>query len=121
LGLGREKHAAGLLDEAVMHYKTLLDMDPENLDARSNLGTALYEKGMYKDSLVQFQTALDIDPDFHDAKTGLAEVKRRININRAKIAILLTSISMILCMLIISLSRYWQSGKASAGKERLET
>lgn len=121
LGLGREKHGAGLLDEAATHYKAVLDMNPKNLDARSNLGNALYEKGMYKDSLVQFQTALDIDPDFHDAKTGLAEVKRRININRAKIAILLTSISMILCMLIISLSRYWHSGKASAGRERLET
>jgi tetratricopeptide (TPR) repeat protein len=121
LGLGREKHEAGLLHEAVTHYKAVLNMNPKNLDARSNLGNALYEKRMYKDALVQFQTVLEINPDFHDAKMGLAEVRRRININRAKIAVLLTSISMILCMLIISLSRYLHSEKAPAGRERHET
>jgi len=112
-GLGREKHQAGLLDDATTHYKAVLDMNPNNLDAYNNLGFVFHERGMYKDALAQFQVALDMDPDSYDAKIGLATVKRRININRAKIAILLTSISMILCISIILLSRYRHRGKAS--------
>ncbi len=106
LSLGKEKHQAGLLGEAISHYRTVLDMNPENPDAYSSLGFVFYEKGTYKDALEQFEIALSIDPDFHDARTGLAIVKRRININRAKIAILLTAISMFLCISAISLSRY---------------
>lgn len=113
-GLGREKHQAGLLDDATTHYKAVLDMNPNNLDAYNNLGLVFYEKRMYKNALAQFQAALHINPDFYDAKVGLAAVKRRININRAKVAILLTSISMILCISMISLSRYRRRGKVSA-------
>jgi tetratricopeptide (TPR) repeat protein len=113
--LGREKHGSGLLDEAITYYRAVLDMNPDNLDARSGLGLALYKKGMYKDALAQFQTALDIDPGFRDAKAGLAIVKRRINVNRAIAAILLTFISMILCISIISLSRYRHRRKVSTG------
>jgi tetratricopeptide (TPR) repeat protein len=113
-GLGREKHQAGLLDDATTHYEAVLDMNPNNLDAYSNLALVFYEKEMYKDALAQFQAALDIDPDFHDAKVGLATVKRRINTNRAKIAILLTSISMVLCISIIFVSRYRHRGKVLA-------
>ncbi len=116
LGLGREKHQAGLLDEAIPHYRTVLDMNPQNLDAYSSLGHVLYEKGTYKDALEQFQMALSIDPGFHDAVEGLTTVKRRININRAKIAILLTAISMVLCFSIISLSRYRHRRKVSADR-----
>ena len=111
LRLGREKHESGLLDDAMSHYKAVLDINPENLNAYSNMGFVLYEKGMYKDSLAQFQAALNIDPDSHDARAGMAAVKRRININRAKIAILLTAISMLLCVCIILLLRYLHRGK----------
>lgn len=113
LGLGRKKHQAGLLDEAIPHYRTALGMNPENVDAHSSLGYLLYEKGTYKDALKQFQMALSIDPEFHNAEEGLTTVKRRININRAKIAILLTVISMIFCFSIIFLSRYRHRRKVS--------
>ena len=116
LGLGREKHQAGLLDEAIPHYKTVLDMNPENLDAYSSLGNVFYEKGTYKDALEQFRMALSIDPEFRDAVAGLTTVKRRININRAKIAILLTAISMVFCFSVISLSRYRHHRKVSTKK-----
>jgi tetratricopeptide (TPR) repeat protein len=112
-GLGREEHESGLLDDAAIHYRAVLDMNPSNLDAYSNLGFVFYEKGIYKEALAQFQAALDIDPDFYSAKAGLATVKRRININRAKVAILLTSISMVLCISIIFLSRYRHRRKVS--------
>ena len=112
-GLGREKHESGLLDEAISHYRAVLDMNPDNLDAYSSLGFVFYEKGGYKDAVMQFQTALNMDPDFHDAAAGLAIVKRRININRAKLAILLTTISMFLCISIIALTRYRYCRKVS--------
>ncbi len=118
-GLGREEHESGLLDEAIPHYMDVLDMNPNNLDAHSSLGFALYEKGVYKNSLARFQAALDIDPDFHDAEVGLATVKRRININRAKTAILLTAISMIICISIMFLSRYRHRRRISVGGENI--
>ncbi len=113
LELGREKHKAGLVDEAIVHYKTVMEMNPENIDASNNLGFAFYDKGLCKEALAQFQTTLDIDPNSHDARVGLAIVKRYVRITRAKIAILATSISMILCISIISLARYKRRGKGS--------
>lgn len=118
-GLGREEHESGLLDEAIPHYRDVLDMNPNNLDAHSSLGFALYEKGVYKNALARFQIALDIDPDFHDAEVGLATVKRRININRAKTAILLTAISMVICISIMFLSRYRHRRRISVGGENI--
>jgi len=113
-GLGREKHQAGLLDEAIPHYRAVLDMSPANLDAYSMLGYVFYEKEMYKDALEQFEIALSIDPEFQNSVEGLATVKRRINFNRAKIAVLLTAVSMLLCFSIVFLSRYGRRRKTSA-------
>ena len=116
-GLGREKHESGLLDEAITYYEAVLNMNPGNLDAYTNIGFAFFEKDMYKNALAQFRAALDIDPDFHDAKAGLAIVKRRININRAKVAILLTIISMFLCTFIVLLFRYRHQRKVSIAED----
>ena len=96
-----------------MHYRTVMEMNPENIAASNNLGFALYDKGLCKEALVQFQTTLHIDPNSHDARVGLAVVKRYVRITRAKIAILATFISMILCISIISLARYRHRGKKS--------
>jgi len=113
LELGREKHKAGLVDEAIVYYRSVMGINPENVDASSNLGFALYDKGLCKEALAQFQTTLEIDPDSHDARVGLAVVKRYVNITRAKIAILATFVSMLLCISIISLARYKRRGKGS--------
>ncbi len=116
-GLAREKYESGLLDEAESYYKAVLDMNPKNLDALSNLGFVFYGNGMYEDALAQFQTVLDMEPGSRDAQAGIAAVKRQININRAKIAILLTLGSMILYAFIIALLRYRRRGKISAGQK----
>jgi len=113
LELGREKHKAGLVDEAIVYYRSVMGINPENVDASSNLGFALYDKGLCKEALAQFQTTLEIDPNSHDARVGLAVVKRYVNITRAKIAILATFVSMLLCISIISLARYKRRGKGS--------
>ena len=118
LGLSREKHQAGLMDEAILHYRTVLDMNPENLDAYSGLGYVFYEKETYKEALEQFQKALSIAPEFHNAKEGLAAVRRQINLNRAGIAAFLTAISLILCFSIISIIRYRHHKRASVDGER---
>jgi len=94
-------------------------MNSENVDASSSLGFALYEKSYYKDSVAQFQIALEIDPDFQDAKAGMAIVKRQMKINKAKIAALLTAISMIICISVISLSKYRHHLRLSRSKETL--
>jgi Tfp pilus assembly protein PilF len=115
--LGRKRHDSGLLDEAIPYYMAVLDMNPNNLDARSSLGFALYEKGVYKHALAEFQTALDIDPDFHNAEIGLAAVKRQMNINRAKTAILLTAISLVICISIMFLTKHRRSGRIAVDDE----
>ena len=113
-GLGREKHQAGLLDEAMPRYRAVLDMNPANVDAYSMIGYVFYEKGTYKDALEQFEMALSIDPEFPDAMEGLATVKRRINFNRAKIAVLFTAVSMLFCFSIVFLLKYQHRRKTSA-------
>ncbi len=113
LELGRERHKAGLVDEAIVYYRSVMEINPENVDASNNLAFALYDKGLCKEALAQFQATLHIDPNSHDAKIGLAIVKRYVKIARAKIAILATFISMILCISIISLARCKHRGKGS--------
>ncbi|MBD3182422.1 tetratricopeptide repeat protein [Candidatus Poribacteria bacterium] len=100
-GLGRHKHEYGMLEEAISYYKTVLNMDTNNVNANRNLGFAFFEKGLYHDAKIQFQRTLELDPESQEALMGLNMVKKRSQIKKAKTAIMLTLISMIVCMLML--------------------
>lgn len=106
--LGKRKYELGLLDEAMTNYNAALKTNPKSVEAYNGLGFVFYEMGIYKDSLKNFQTALEIDPNSEDAKLGIMASKKKINISRAKLAILPILSSMIICLSAIFA---WQQRK----------
>ena len=62
--LGNALLQAGRLDEAMVQYRTALQIRPGNAKAYNNLGNVLLEKGKVDEAIVQYQTALEIDPGY---------------------------------------------------------
>ena len=106
LGIGMEKYKSGLMDEAITHYNTVIQINPKNINAYNGLGFAFYEKGMYEEALANFQAALNIDPEYDEAKLGVTASRKKININKAKKAILVTAISMSVFLFLVLIFRY---------------
>jgi len=61
----------GRLDEAIIHYREALRIEPGNFKAHVNLGIALSEQGQYDEALEHFNIAVRLDPDSHDAHYNL--------------------------------------------------
>ena len=59
------------MDEAVAAYQRALEIKPDDVSARNNLGMALLKKGMADEAVVQFRKVLAIQPDFDLARTNL--------------------------------------------------
>lgn len=53
----------GRCAEAVAHYRAALQIQPESVETRSDLGTALAKKGHFEEAIAEYQTALRIAPD----------------------------------------------------------
>ena len=63
------------MDEAILHYKNAIRIDPKYVDAYNNLGNALASKGNYDDAIKQYSEALKINPDFKDSINNLKIVQ----------------------------------------------
>jgi len=79
---GLEQQAAKELHDqkpalAEEDYKKVLQLDPRNASAHSNLGLAYYMEGKFADAAGQFETALRAKPDLWNiaALCGLSEAK----------------------------------------------
>jgi tetratricopeptide (TPR) repeat protein len=59
------------VDEAIAHFQKALQFNPDDAEARYNLGNALLEKGSLDEAIVHFQKALQINPDYADAHNNL--------------------------------------------------
>jgi tetratricopeptide (TPR) repeat protein len=57
------EHQAGKLADAVRDYRTFLDMYPDVVQVRSNLGAALAAQGQYQEAIVEYKRALNIAPN----------------------------------------------------------
>ncbi|MBF0359186.1 MAG: tetratricopeptide repeat protein [Magnetococcales bacterium] len=68
---GLSSHQAGRLDEAIYWYGKVLDVQPENSSALSNMGVALQSKGRHGEAIVYYQKAISINPDNADAYSNL--------------------------------------------------
>ena len=64
-------------DLAIPELKAVVALDPNNLDARANLGVLLFFRGEYADALPQLRTALKIQPDLWkiQALLGMSEMR----------------------------------------------
>jgi tetratricopeptide (TPR) repeat protein len=64
-------------DLAIPELQKVTELDPQNLDARTNLGVLLFFRGDYKAAVPQLRAALDIKPDLwkQRALLGLAEAQ----------------------------------------------
>src|SRR5207248_1853101 len=61
-------------DEAIEHWQKSLELQPDNLNARNNLGAALAGIGRTPEAIEQWQQVLAFDPDNGNAANNLAWV-----------------------------------------------
>jgi Tfp pilus assembly protein PilF len=73
-------------DLAASEFKSIIDLDPGNVDARGNLGTMLFFQGAYKDAIPQLRTAVKFQPTLWktEALLGIAE-KRTGDADQARL------------------------------------
>lgn len=69
--LGEAFYEKGMLDEAMAHYRTALQIDSNQTLAHSALGLALLETGRPDESVRHLLRALEINPNFADAHYNL--------------------------------------------------
>lgn len=70
----------GEIASAIKHFRTSLELKPDNVDAHSNLGKALALQGQFAEAEPHFKSALELKPNDFDTlasyATGLAENHR---------------------------------------------
>ena len=66
----------GRQEEAILEYKTTLDLDPNFILAYFNLGALYAQKGRIEESRAFFENALRIKPDFLLAQQALKNISR---------------------------------------------
>lgn len=71
-----ESLARGAYSDAARDYQALLELDPDNVTARNNLGMALYEQGFYRQAEEELRRAIVIKPSLAEAQCNLGTVLR---------------------------------------------
>jgi tetratricopeptide (TPR) repeat protein len=72
-------------DLAIPEFRAIVALDPNNVDARGNLGTLLFFRGDYTNAIPEFRAALKLRPTLWKTQSllGIAE-KRTGDISRAR-------------------------------------
>jgi hypothetical protein len=65
-----ELTAKGQLEEAIVVWKKVLELDPRNAKAQSNLAVALLWQGNVAEGMTHMQKAMEIDPNFSVAQSN---------------------------------------------------
>ena len=71
--LGLALAGCGRIDEAIVHFRKALDIDPEYAKAQNNLGNAS-GRGQIDEAIVHFRKALEFAPDFSMAHNNLGMI-----------------------------------------------
>ena len=64
-------HQSGQLDEAIRWYRKVLEIQPENTTALSNMGLVLQSTGKLEEAVASYQKTIAIKPDFAEAYYNL--------------------------------------------------
>jgi tetratricopeptide (TPR) repeat protein len=67
---------AGEFDQALLHYKAVLQRNELNVEAHNNLGLLYKDKGLQDDAAREFERALYIDPQYLRARNNLGVTRR---------------------------------------------
>ncbi len=71
INLGKALASRGQFEEAIAHYRRVLEIEPNDADAYHNLGLAFANRGQFKEAIAHFRKALKIMPDFMEAHYNL--------------------------------------------------
>ena len=66
----------GLWDEAIMRWKRIVEIEPDNVQAHNNLGVAYESKGEFEAALAEYKTAIELDPDNRAYMSNYIKFKR---------------------------------------------
>jgi tetratricopeptide (TPR) repeat protein len=69
--LGNALLEKGSVDEAIVHFQTALQINPDHAEAHNNLGNILLQKGKVDEAIAHFQKALQIIPDYAEVHYNL--------------------------------------------------
>ena len=69
---GNEYMQSGQFDKAIPEFEAVLQMQPEQVSALTNLGVAYYNVGRLDDAIAQYQKALALAPGDADIHSNLA-------------------------------------------------
>jgi len=72
----------GLWNEATMHWKHLIEMDPDNAQVHNNLGVAYESRGKFDAAMAEYRMAIELDPDNKTYMRNYVKFKR--NYERAR-------------------------------------
>ncbi len=70
----------GRLDEAIVHYRAGLALDPESVDTHNNLGATLAQLGRLEEALQHFEAAYRLDPQDVSARRNLARARATLGL-----------------------------------------
>jgi tetratricopeptide (TPR) repeat protein len=76
--LVRIYYTKGMLEEILKESEEILILDPNNIDAHNNTGSAYYIKGMLDEASSEFQRGLELDPNNAYAQQMIEECKKKI-------------------------------------------
>ncbi|HCY76371.1 MAG TPA: hypothetical protein DHV28_10655 [Ignavibacteriales bacterium] len=85
LQLAHLKNDSGLFDAAIQNYKTYLDKNPKDADARVDMGVCYFNLRDYTNAIKEMETALKYDPKHQIAHLNLGVVNLAAgNIDKSK-------------------------------------
>ena len=76
LELAGQHHRAGRLDDAVVHYRSALEVDPNCVEGHFNLGLALKNLGQLDGAVTHYRKVLKINPGHAKAHNNLGNTLR---------------------------------------------
>ena len=62
------------MSDALVHYRKLLDLQPDNMEVHNIVGTVLVQQGRVKEGAEEWEKVLSVDADNGNAMSNLAWV-----------------------------------------------
>ncbi len=75
-GFGVKCARMGLWNEAIVRWKRVVEIDPNNAQAHNNLGVAYESKGKFDAAMAEYKMAIELDPDSKTYTKNYIKFKR---------------------------------------------